>query len=141
MNKFFRQIKEFFFPSNKFVDTYENMSKSVSEAYANFEKFGIQKGQVYLIRLGMYSEEINSYLFENKELISEYFLIEEGDYVQILGMKTPKEELFILFVVYSNNFDKKVGNFLSVNKWPPFKNYEEKIEDSYWKLYKEYRDG
>ncbi|GEM_PF-2241805 len=115
--------------------TEEDTIRRIAQDYAHFAKYGIDQGQVYLIRLGLYEEAISDFLFENKDSIVDYFPIKDGDYIQVLGIITKSSEKFVLFIVYDENYDRNVGNFLFVEKWPKFKNYEKKIEDSHWETF------
>lgn len=139
MNKFFKFIAKYILPFDNNIMTQQKVYERIAEEYSCFKKYNILKGQVYLIMLGLFSEEINNYLFEHKKMINDYFPVEMGDYIKILGIITPQEKKFMLLIVYKDDFDKKVGNFLSVERWPPFQNYEKKIEDSHWEIYNEFK--
>jgi hypothetical protein len=133
-------LKEFVFPENKSIMTEKGVHDSIEEDYSFFKKYHVTDGQLYLIYLGLFSDDINQYLEKNKSKTQDYFLINPDDYIQVLGFINKDGQKYILLVAFEPNYDRKVGNFIAVENWPSFQNYEKKIEDSHWEVYNEFKD-
>jgi hypothetical protein len=98
----------------------EAIIESVKKYKDLFSEYGIDAIEVYLLYCGIDSKLINEYFLKHKQNLNDILKAEESDYVSVIGCVANNDKKYILLILYSEIYDRKIGNYCSVEEWPDF---------------------
>jgi hypothetical protein len=130
-------LKSFFDPGADAL-TKEKFDTGLKEAIEQFRLYGIPRPEVFYVYNGLFTEDIRHFLEAQKgNMVNFFFPGSEDDYVAVLGAEQDGQK-YILFRVYDEHYERRVGNYMRTEDWPDLGQEVKRMDEILGELYARY---